>query len=272
MSISKISISNLSTLVPACHFVVSDTQINICLQIKNNATLVGFAYLYTNPYHPYCDELYLYIFPRFRRQRFGSHLFKAILSHATQPIKVSVMSGNPAIEQFLTSHHFTLKRRCWEYSVDKKLLLPCQAIPITLTAFIDITEPQRMTLHQLLYRDYHIAHKNVSPMSEKIPLQDWISLFLNDCEQNHSFIMEYQGKMGYVTAHNTTENTIDIGYIGGNLDADIFQNFVVNITQYYLNHFSTLNLEIDDVNSHAMVLHQLFRYNNLESYNTYIKD
>ncbi|NEW65572.1 GNAT family N-acetyltransferase [Carnobacteriaceae bacterium zg-84] len=232
---------------------------------KEQEKVIGTGVIGRNPYHPYCDEIFIFVENAHRRKGVGTSLLKRLEKYSSQTLKCSVYSDEDVAVSFLQKNGFKRRRQCFEY--DTSLALLCLSPKVDI---VSCGSAIPAILLEQLYIDYSKNHEQVSPMSNLITKQDWYDVFLKDVTTHYCYYT--LDTSAYVIAEQVDEKTIAICYIGGTLSKPDMLDFIETVLYTYQQTFDVLFVEIDSTDMRALLLQQFVGYSTQPSYDAYLKN
>ena len=239
------------------------------LKLINGDEEIGIGVIGKNVYHPYCDQVYVYIDERYRRMGYGSGMLSELKSYSTDTLACSAYSSSGSTT-FLNANGFEKLRSCWEYDVGIEDLIYSSSSDLHLITLDELSETERKLVENQLLLDYKFNHQWVSPMSEELSDLEWIERLTRDVDEEWSRVYILNGDIGYMIVGNVNEDELDIFYVGGNIRGSLLKDFLVIGVRELFGKNKVLNLELDSTDEVAMVLKSSFRKTYNESYDTYI--
>ncbi len=240
--------------------------------VAKNKTQIGYGVTWENRYHPYCDEIFIYVVPDFRREHIGSEIIDRLKKEVTQPLMRSVDADNKAAVGFLRAHGFALKRRCWEYDVTPEQIPDLSdADKLPLVSWADLSPDELVTVKNALLEHYRSTHESVSPMNADMTKEEWFNVMLDHLDMTYSYVYSHDDLTTFVTTYDTTDKKkLEIGYVNFKEDEEAFGVFVTTIMGHLKNRFESFGLEIDGTDAAAMVLLELYPPVDVVTFDAYV--
>lgn len=169
---------------------------------------------------------------------------------------------------------FTLARKSYTYEMTEENLKPSLSSETSkIIQLKDLTPAQLEEVIHLQYEDYQRNHHAINPLSADITFDEWRSLIMTDLAQEASYVLVAGRKVvAYLIAYEADATTIEVGYTGNKLQAiKDYEVFLSNVMIELFQKYKVIELEIDDCDSSANVLNDLFTYQPTVSWDTYVK-
>ncbi|NLY21643.1 MAG: GNAT family N-acetyltransferase [Tissierellia bacterium] len=251
---------------------IKDENIDLVVEgyTKENE-LIGAIVKYRNFYHPYCDEIYVYIVEKYRKLGFGSKLVNLISEKCLYPLKCSTFSNKKDSTGFLEKNGFIKKRSCWEYRVSKRSFIGNNTKNLKVQRFCELNEESKIRILEFVVLTYFENHVTISGANKDISIDDWIKVLTKDISDEDSFVYMENGKLFFMLNYLDSETEISVAYVGSNMEKASTVECLNEAINTLFNKYEYMVLEIDDVDETAMILKTLFDKKQEYSYDTYIK-
>ncbi|MDE6584664.1 MAG: hypothetical protein K2K15_04600, partial [Anaeroplasmataceae bacterium] len=207
------------------HF--EDNQIKVFRKRKS----IGVITYNMNRFHK--NKVYVDLHLKEYELEDGKEIFREIQQHFSKPLQSMLYENETDKVYFLKHSGFELKRKCYEYKVQKKDLkiLVCSNSKLDIITHLDAEYRYCM---ENLYDKYQENHKNISPLTATIeefgrdlPKEVYIQKDNND-------IMHY----AFVEQN-------EIAYIGST-NFDLLNQFIVRLLDVIFKEYDSIEFEVDD--------------------------
>lgn len=190
--------------------------------------------------------------------------------------KVIASCSSKAIEDIarLEQAGFTLFRKTYEETFAIASVLPVIAdrlLDVKLVSLAEVLndpglEKELFTLVKRNYEQTHLANE-----AADIPWTEWKDLLMNDDPDLNGSIVAIEGTtvVAYIFLHPITETHCEIGWIGTRGEGDIETLLKVQLQDLLSRGFQTIGVEIDTTDHFAYQLAELFKLDELPSWNSY---
>lgn len=170
---------------------------------------------------------------------------------------------------------FKLVRQSYEYIVNKDMLKSFNHnIQGEISSLKKLTEEQLMDAINMQYEDYKTNHQNINSLFASINIYDWKKTIYEEMANENSYVLIKDNDIiAYIFCYKTDETSIEVGYTGNRCkNIEEYKIFLYEIMVQLFKSYNQIGLEIDDCDTRANILRNLFTYKEDLSWDTYIKD
>lgn len=238
--------------------------------------VVGRAVLGHNPYHPYCDEIGIWVSEPIRRQGAGTALLEALDDYSDRPLKVSLPSSLPGTAGFLLRNGFTKVRQCFEYKADLEDLIRREDLEeevFEIQPISEASEEELEKIYSLLLENYQVAHEEVSPMSREISREEWLTAILEGVNSETSFFAHRDGEYGFIFTEIIDADTLAVAYAGGDLERiNALPAFLLQAMHILGEKYKHFEFEVDSTSPYSMVFTSIFNFKPTSSWDAFVRE
>lgn len=184
--------------------------------------IVGIGSLWNNSIYPYRDYIGLYIHPDYRKKGIGKELFDQLFfASNTKKLQIAIQSTDQQAVTFLSKCGFKLARKCYTPVLKeaKPIHSENRLIHGESASFGMASEEYQKDTLEMQLKNYIDFHQMINPLSEKMTMDRWKEMILEDLNLTHSKVLIVDEKVvAYTIFYNTkNSNEIEVGYIGGKI-------------------------------------------------------
>ncbi len=230
-----------------------DTGDRFSVRIAGKA--VGALEVYTNEFHG--QNQYVRLRLTKYDVRWAAPLFARLQAVVGRPLQVMLSSGETEQAAFLMAGGFERKRRCYELEVAAAQLVDAESAVPMKTA--QRAQPEYDRCCRLLFERYQQNHAAVNPLTAD---------FASFCAvlPAKAFYQETAGQI----IHAAFVEGNEIAYLAS-ADETGIRPFAAAVVATLFAECETICLECDDCDGAAMVLKGLFRVEEQETFDTYVR-
>lgn len=245
--------------------------------------IIGLGCIWINEFHDNATYIGVNVLPLHRMKGIGRKIFNILQSKSLKKnLQCAIMSDNINGTAFVEKLGFTLVRRTYEPKYDLSLKVDFNT-KITLSNDFSICKISELNsekdicelvnLFKKIYKRNHTFNKASSLSDEK-----WRGALYNSlCLQGSLAILHKNQIIGISLIYNNEGSWLELGLRGVSeeflsLEKDLLLTILSKQFKYAKeNGFLFIKDEIDDCDSGAMVMSNIFNINNLVSWNTFYR-
>ncbi len=158
------------------------------------AVVIGYASLFTNPNHPERDYIGIHIHPTYQRQGIGSKLFTALEPFFRQHRKIQTITPFASSQLFLRQHGFDELMKTYSPILEIQKTIPIEyqlpnGFQLETMSNTQFTQLEIAQLHASIYSEQHIWNPT-TPFDDQTALKT----FMDDAVAEAMFLITHQGK------------------------------------------------------------------------------
>lgn len=246
------------------------------LLLLENETPIGIGSIWNSYIHPYRGYISIYIDPNKRNNGLGTMLFNELnIRYKPKNLQTAFDSNNINAVKFALKYGFKLVRRTYCYNVNNDMLKTFKYhISGEIVELNNLTKSQVEDAVNLQYEDYKINHEKINPLNKNINLNDWKKIIFDGLIRENSYVLIKNNNIAaYLFNYKIDATSIEIGYTGNRCNnIKEYKSFLYEVVLKLFESYKEIELEIDDCNTDAMLLMELFTFKPDKSWDTYIKD
>ena len=229
---------------------------------------LGTVSLYDNTFHPYNQYFKFHVCDETLYDTVGRTLLEMLIQQSNRSLQYSLMSDDEAMIRLLCDQGFIRKRRCWEFSFERKHLV--NVSPMALVRFSQLNEGQYERVKRLIVHQYKTVHESVNPVNQNLSDRECFDILCEKLSMEESFCYENQDAFYYCCVEKDGANVF-VTYFGYEGFGENYGDFLMNVCNTLLKKYDTIEFEVDDVNPYAMMMQRWVDFTTDVSYDAYIR-
>lgn len=226
------------------------------IKVYRKHKAIGFITFYMNPYHK--NNVYLDLHLTEYNLEDSKKIFYEVQQYFSKPLQSMLNENEIDKVRFLKYSGFELKRKCYEYIVQKKDLKRSTFLNFKLEKITHFDIEYKDCIEKLFIK-YKENHKNISPLTATI------EEFSQDLPKEVFIQKENNEIMHYAFIEQN-----EIAYIGS-INFDRLEEFIIAVIGALFEKYDSIEFEADDNDFEMNLLKTYFDVDQVSSYDTFIK-